>query len=376
MMRGCAWDRVALQRQVAERLGAAVASGRVAHAYLFVGPAGSGTLAMAQAFACALVCDDQGCGACPACAQVWSWSHPDVFRLKPEGAAGYTVDQARELVREVGLRPVWGARKVYVLEDADRLGHAAANALLKTLEEPPASAVLVLLARSYEAVVPTVASRCQVVRFAPVPEQDAVAVLVERTGASPQEARASLAAAGGVLARAEALLRSPSSLAARSLAFDLLKRLPYLDAYDVLLAAKDLLEAVRAPLEDLKAAHAAELAERQEFLGKEASTSDIEKRHKRELTARERESIAVLLGAVSSWIRDALVVGAGREDLVANADAADAIEEVAYAMTPAAAVRALKAVEAARRRVSYNVSPQLAIEAMLFDLQEVLKCPR
>ncbi len=376
MTRGCVWDRVALQRPIAERLKAAVANGKVAHAYLFVGAPGSGTLQMAQALACALLCDDGGCGACAACAQVWGWTHPDLVRVQPEGTASYLAEQAREIVREASLAPVSGRVRVFVLEDADRLGHSAANVLLKTLEEPTGRVVLVLLARSYEAVLPTIVSRCQVVRFAPAPEPEAIALLVERTGATREQARAALAAAGGVLARAEALLRSPSALAARTLVFDTLKRLPYLDAHDVLLAARDLLAAVRAPLEDLKAAQAAEVAERQEFLGKQVSTKPLEDRHKRELTARERESIATVLGAASSWIRDALVVGAGREDLAANADAADAIEEIAYAMSPAAAVRALEAVEAARRRVSYNVSPQLAIEAMLFDLQEVLKCPR
>ncbi len=376
MTRGCVWDRVALQRPIAERLKAAVANGKVAHAYLFVGAPGSGTLQMAQALACALLCDDGGCGACAACAQVWSWTHPDLVRVQPEGTASYLAEQAREIVREASLAPVSGRVRVFVLEDADRLGHSAANTLLKTLEEPTGRVVLILLARSYEAVLPTIVSRCQVVRFAPAPEPEAIALLVERTGATREQARAALAASGGVLARAEALLRSPSALAARTLVFDTLKRLPYLDAYDVLLAARDLLAAVRAPLEDLKAAQAAEVAERQEFLGKQVSTKPLEERHKRELTARERESISTVLGAASSWIRDALVVGAGREDLAANADAADAIEEIAYAMSPAAAVRALEAIEAARQRVSYNVSPQLAIEAMLFDLQEVLKCPR
>ncbi|MBC7266841.1 MAG: DNA polymerase III subunit delta' [Coriobacteriia bacterium] len=376
MTRGCVWDRVALQRPIAERLKAAVESDKVAHAYLFVGQPGSGTLAMAQALACAVLCEDGGCGACPACVRVWSWSHPDLMRLQPEGAVGYTVDQARELTHDAALRPVFGRRKVYVIEDADRLGPAAANALLKTIEEPPSSVVMVLLARSYDAVLPTVASRCQVVRFAPVPEPTAVALLVERTGASPEQAKAALSTAGGTLARAEALLRSPSSLAVRTLVFDTLKRLPFLDGHDVLMAARDLLAAVRAPLEDVKATQAAELAERREFFGKDASVKPLEERHKRELTAREREAIDLLLGAAASWIRDALVVGSGREDLAANADEADAIEEVAAVMSPAAAVRALRAVEAARERVSYNVNPQLAIEVMLFELQEVLKCPR
>jgi DNA polymerase-3 subunit delta' len=143
----------------------------------------------------------------------------------------------------------------------------------------------------------------------------------------------------------------------------------------VLVAARDLLAAVKAPLEDVKAAQSAEIVERSDFLGKGGSKA-LEERHKRELTAREREGVGEVLNVAESWLRDCLVLSQGVDELVVNKDAQDAMSGIGAVITPAAAVNALNAVNDARRRISYNVSPQLAIEAMLFDIREVLRCPR
>src|SRR5690606_30837067 len=110
--------------------------------------------------------------------------HPDVQTLAPEGQSGggvYLVDQIRGLARDLSFRPFEGRRKVAVLERAERLGPVAGNALLKTLEEPPAESHLVLLAPGRHHLLPTVASRCQVVTFRPLETADIVAIL-EREG--------------------------------------------------------------------------------------------------------------------------------------------------------------------------------------------------
>jgi DNA polymerase-3 subunit delta' len=148
-----------------------------------------------------------------------------------------------------------------------------------------------------------------------------------------------------------------------------------MDDLDVLNAARDLLTAVKAPIEDVKATQAAEVAERTDFLGNPAMKG-LAERHKRELTAREREGIAEVLNVAESWLRDCLTISQGVGDLAVNKDALDAMEEVGAVITPASASRALNAVNEARKRISYNVSPQLAVEAMLYDIREVLRCPR
>lgn len=374
-MTRCVWDDLIGQDRAASFLRRAVEGGQVSHAYLFVGPPGAGKKTAAKALACALFCGDHGCGSCAQCVRVRRGAHPDVHLIEPEGAQGYLKEQVTDLIRDISLTPVEGPRKVYLIDSADQFNEQSANALLKTLEEPPADVVIVLLAHSFEAVLPTIASRCQLVRFRRLPPGDAVAAIVSQTGAERAEALAALAAAGGVVARARDLLASSSRRAARDLILRTLKDLPAMDDLDVLVAARTLLTAVKAPLDEIKAAHAAELEQRREFM-RGASMRPLEERHKRELTAREREGIGEVLNVAESWVRDCLVLSQGAGELVVNEDARDAMEEVAAVITPRAASAALAAIDRARRRISYNVGPQLAIEALLYDLREVLRCPR
>lgn len=377
LAQGCVWGDIIGQERAVAFLREAAKEGSVSHAYLFVGPAGAGKKTVARAFACAILCDDDGCGACDVCVRVRRGAHPDVRIIEPEGAATYVVAQVRELIHDIGLRPIDGSRKVYIISQADAFNTEAANALLKSLEEPPDDVVMVLLASAQDAVLPTIASRCQVVRFTRIPPSTAVELIVERSGADANQAVAALAAAGGVLARALELVRSPSRLAARGEILATLKDAAFMDGRDVLEAAQRLMVAVRAPLDELKKSHEQELLDRRELMGRGmGSTKPIEERQKRELTAREREGLLEILGVTESWLRDCLVMSEGAEELVGNRDALDAMFEVAQVMSPAAAVRALEAVGRARRRMSYNVSPQLALEAMLFDIREVLRCPR
>ncbi len=371
----CAWDDVVGQPRVVTLLRGCVEAGTVSHAYLFVGPPGGGKKTAARAFACALLCEDNGCGACGSCTRVRRGTHPDVHLISPEGAAGYLVEQVRDIVHDTNLSPVEGRRKVYIIEGADVFKEAAANALLKTLEEPPGDVVFILMSHSLEPVTPTITSRCQVVRFRRLAPSEAAGLLRQQTGADEGEAMAALAAAGGVVARARDFLASPARREARTRILRTLKDLAAMDDLDVLTAAKDLLTAVKAPLEEVKATQAADLAERSDFLGSSA-TKAVEERQKRELTAREREGVAEVLNVAESWLRDCLTIAQGVPDLVVNVDAIDAMEEVGAVMTPVSASRGLAAVNLARRRISYNVSPQLAIEAMLFDIREVLRCPR
>lgn len=364
------WDDIVGHRKVADRLAEAVRSGAAAHAYLFVGPPGAGKKTAAKALACALLCGAGGCGTCPECFRIKRGFHPDVQLHRPEGAAGYLVSQVRDVVRDVNMRPIEGARKVHIFEGADLFNDAAANAFLKTLEEPPPDTTIVLLAHAYDAVMPTLVSRCQVVRFGRIPPSAATAILQERSGATEDEALAALAAAGGVVSRAADFVRSASRREARDVVLRTLKDLRDMDGADVLATARTLLASVKAPLEELKEAHASEIEEHREFVG--GSAKRLEERHKRQLTAREREGVAELLSVTESWLRDVLAMREGVPDLVVNRDVRDAMEEVASALSPSAAVRALDAVNRARTRISYNVSPQLAFEAMLFDIREVL----
>lgn len=373
-MTSCVWDDLVGQKRAVGYLRTAAESGTVSHAYLFVGPTGAGKKSAAKALACALFCADKGCGACSACRRVRDVSHPDLHVLSPEGVT-YVVTQMQEMIHDVHLKPIEAPYKVYVFQDAGRFNEASANAFLKTLEEPPPNVVIVLLANDFRDVLPTIASRCQVVRFAPIADSTARAIVIERTGASDDEARAALAAADHVVPRAIEFLRSAGRRNARATIMSILKRLPDMDGHDVLLAARELLTAVRAPVEEMKVTQADEVEAAKEYLTR-GVTGRMEKRHKRELTAKEREGLTEIMSVTESWLRDCLLLAKNAPELVNNKDAADATAEIAAVISVPAALKALESVKSARQRIAYNVSPQLAVEAMLFDIQEVLKCPR
>lgn len=158
-------------------------SRRVGHAYMLTGPAGAGHQEAAPQAAAALLCldprDGQACGACPACRQVEAGTHPDL--LVPEG---HGIDAVRRVLARLSLRSRSGGRKVVLWRDADRLTVQAANALLKSVEEPPPLAVFLFTTDHLPAILPTLRSRCQVILFRPQPREERAQELAARAGVS------------------------------------------------------------------------------------------------------------------------------------------------------------------------------------------------
>src|SRR5262249_2270259 len=149
-------------------------SGRLAHAYVFVGPTGSGRMTTARAFAQALLCETgKACGTCRAGELVGRGQHPDLHVVgptppegNPKGARPIRIGAVRELERQASLRPVLAGRRVFILDEAERMTEDAPQAFLKFLEEPPPDTVVILVLSGVRAVPATVISRCQIVRFA------------------------------------------------------------------------------------------------------------------------------------------------------------------------------------------------------------------
>src|SRR5262245_33823690 len=152
-----------------------VQRGRLAHAYLFAGPSGVGKRLFAGELARALLCEKPNgaldpCGTCPSCVQVDAGTHPDFYpAARPEGAHEFPIDLMRSLCASFSLKSARGRGTVIVIDDADDLNEESANCFLKTLEEPPPRSVLILIGSSPQRQLPTIVSRCQVVRFAPLP---------------------------------------------------------------------------------------------------------------------------------------------------------------------------------------------------------------
>jgi DNA polymerase-3 subunit delta' len=197
-----------------ERLRSALRAGRLGHAWVFAGPSGVGKRATAFALARALLCQTlpgEGCGRCPECHLVAAGSHPDLFvedleraRRDRPTATQLSIEQIRRLRTKLAGRPVRGGRKVGIIEPADRSSPDAQNALLKTLEEPPGAATLVLVASNARALVPTILSRCQTLRFAPL-ASGIIAEILVADGIDAELAGKAARLAGGSLDRARIL---------------------------------------------------------------------------------------------------------------------------------------------------------------------------
>jgi DNA polymerase-3 subunit delta' len=207
------WHSIRGHDGVVASLRRALVQGRFPHALLFVGPEGIGKRAFALTLAQALLCPRQPeaeldpCGSCPSCLQVRAGTHPDLLLARrPEDKHELPIQVIRDLCLDLGLKPMLGARKVAIIDDADDLNDEAANAFLKTLEEPPEGSVLILIGTAAELQLDTIVSRCRVVPFRPLPEPELAAVLQEQgVAADPAEA-ARLARLGeGSVARARGL---------------------------------------------------------------------------------------------------------------------------------------------------------------------------
>jgi DNA polymerase III delta' subunit len=169
-----ALDALADQPRAAQLLSRALETGRIAHAYAFIGPPGTGRTSAAVAFAGALLCATGGCGACRDCRLAAARQHPDLHVIEPtppeknpKGTPLIRLDEIHELERKASLRPAMAARKVFILDDAERMTPEGPQAFLKTLEEPPARTIMILVLPTSRALPATVLSRCQPVRFRP-----------------------------------------------------------------------------------------------------------------------------------------------------------------------------------------------------------------
>ena len=202
------------QDWIVSHLKAAWLSGRLSHAYLFLGPAGVGKATTARALAAALNCtqpaaDGDACGSCPSCRRVQAGTHPDFLVITPEESkAQIKIDQIRELRRLTEYPPLGGGWRVVLIKPAEALtaqNDAAANALLKTLEEPPERHLLVLTARGEADLLPTIVSRCHKLAFAPLPSALIIQELEKRRSLPRTQAALVAALSGGSLGRALAL---------------------------------------------------------------------------------------------------------------------------------------------------------------------------
>ena len=362
------------QPRVRDLLARSVTGGRIAHAYLFVGASGSSKAAAAEALAQCIICPDGGDGVCDECVRVTHHTHPDVRWLAPGSSSGYLIDQVRDLIDDAQRAPMRASTKVYVLNRVDLLRGPSANALLKTIEEPPEGVVFILLARTLDAVLPTIVSRCQVIPFRSIPAGQALMSVMRDTGASEAECRVALSVAGSP-GSAREYLASPARKQVRGLVVRTLDSLPASDGWDAIVAARELVEAVRVQLGEVRAAQEEALDAATDFLTAKA-LKQVEDANRRELSAREQSGMMEMLAAMGSVLRDVLLSLEGAGDMVVNTDVSDVIARLSAVTTTEGALDALARLREAEGSLAYNVSPQLTLEVLLLGIKEALTCPR
>lgn len=314
-----------------EQLRRSAASGRSSHAYLFLGGAGAGKRLIANTFAKALQCEGEkrSCDSCKSCHAFNHGNHPDVIYFQPlKNGKTYTIEDVREqLLETVDLKPFQYEKKIYIIEKADTLNIQSQNALLKTLEEPPAHAVFLLLAERAEAFLPTILSRVVVMKIRPL-SAETIADYLMQAGHLAEESHILSAYAQGRIGQALELVEDEGFREMRQDILGKLEVLPSMSEGDAYLLAKDL----------------------------EGYKNDLR-----------------FLDIMELWYRDLLTAKSLREEgYLIQRDKKDAIFRAAKEPAALLAKKAA-AVRTARMRLAQNANFRLTMEVMLMDLKETGK---
>ena len=345
------------------------------HAYLLAGPPGAGKAAAARALAAELLvagADDPDGVRRRALAD--PSPHPDLVWLRPPGTQHLVEDVRERVIGQVAYRPFEGERRVFVIEDADAMAEESQNALLKTLEEPPPFAHLILVSAEPQALLETVRSRCRTVRFSRLAPEAVEARLGGEFDPGP-ERTAAARLSGGDAGRARFLLSEDGRelRAAVEAMTTAVRRGELADApWEALARAADAAGEHESAAVRAAAAAAEEDAAERTGPAARRRARDAEEAAKRAGRRARNASLDLGLGLLGTWMRDLIAVAEGAPDLVLNADRAAELAELGAGLDPRRARRAGELILDTRRRLTVNVSETLALEALAYRLEFLL----
>ena len=322
-------------------LRSSIARSSVSHAYLFAGPRNCGKTTTALAFASALNCADpttegDACGLCMSCLRIQAGNDADVQSISPEKDQT-TIDQMREMIRSLNYAPLSGKYRVFIIEQADTLNPSSENCILKILEEPPPYAVLILLSSNPNSLLPTIRSRCRVVRFSRASSSQIEDILANISSLSDEERRVIAACSQGLVGKAMSAASDP-----------------------------DFMEERHAILQALKA-----WAGGPPVMGLRTAETIRKLAEPRKNDADERTRIRRLtemLDYVLTWYSDLLSLKIGGAQQV-NVDYADDLADEVGRYSAGRLRRAIRSIMDTRRYLEGNITPQLALENLFFDLR-------
>ena len=323
------------QEHMTGHLQNAIRMGKVSHAYIIQGEAGSGKKLLADVFATTLQCEEGGiepCGHCQSCKQAVSGNHPDIRRVTHEKASISVDDIRLQLNNDILVKPYSRPYKVYIIDEAEKMTEQAQNAMLKTIEEPPEYAVILLLTVNAKLLLPTILSRCILLNVRPVARAQVTKLLTERYGIASFMAEVAADFADGVPGKAIAYAQSGEFVELKDEVIKVLRRLSSMPAEEIYKKVK-------------------------EWAGRKPELPDI-------------------LSLMNLWYRDVLVMkstgGGGR--LVFREEERE-LRTQAENMSYARIEECIGAIELTRQRMSVNVNLEVSLEMLLYTMKEPAQQP-
>jgi len=376
------FDSLVGQSEVVERLKSATSAAtsgsttqEMVHSWLFVGPAGSGRSNAAVAFAAALVCSQSGCGTCRDCQTVLTGTHIDVERFNPTGLS-IKAEEVRELIARSAWSPSVGPWRIVIIEDADRLTETAANALLKTIEEPETHTLWFLCAPTLSDVSITIRSRCRHLQLRTPSKTSVEEFLLTNTSVDSKTAAFAARVSQGHIGRARFIATNQEAQSRRKDVLALAFSLKDIDS--CFKAASRLLDTAQEQAESENSERdSKQLKQLQDayqgtgrslISGGSKAIKDLEKEQKSATTRSIRDNLDSALLDIATIYRDVLVVQSGSDEIL-NIDLKAEVSEFASTTTPKRSIERIEAILEARINLGRNSAPLSTLEALFCALK-------